>query len=387
LSIFFLLGFFFQGKKRHLFGPGYIRVLGRLIAATQQDYDFVPGIFVIHPVTGAVVDTHFRTTSANRLNIAGISFLKPVYPVQNMGLGYGVPKFFEPFPKNGRFAYLHTYSVIQNLQIVKGERLFFNGFFGIFPGAAPFGYFPYQVNAGGVIHSGGASIAYRLDSGPSKPHFSRFGGNFKGFPDFINRHAVHNIIFGEKNTEIYQKYVIKVEQVIDNSCITSVTCFYQFHSILFNYEWKKGDRNMKGIIEKGLKRRFFVEKEEYLGLGKYVLTVQETTPLAKGILGYLYEKEMQRPGLILLSWQYGRGMSIRASYVSTKNPKTAYIKIFDIGKNGELIELVSVRRSSKTLFKCIQEDEEICVPRYLLEEPESVSHYQETMALPGYAKT
>jgi hypothetical protein len=52
-----------------------------------------------------------------------------------------------------------------------------------------------------------------------------------------------------------------------------------------------------------------------------------------------------------------------------------------------LVELISVRRSSKTIFKYIQADEEICVPRYLLEEPESVSHYQETMALPWYAKT
>jgi hypothetical protein len=40
---------------------------------------------------------------------------------------------------------------------------------------------------------------------------------------------------------------------------------FSLHTFLFNFEWKGG--NMEEIIEKGLKRRFFVKKEEYLGLG------------------------------------------------------------------------------------------------------------------------
>jgi hypothetical protein len=98
----------------------YIGLLGGLISAAQQYDYFISGILVIYTVPGAVIDTHFRNITQKTV-IARITFLKPINPGKNKAPCNIIPKFFEPFFKNPRFAYLHTFNVGYNLQIIKGK--------------------------------------------------------------------------------------------------------------------------------------------------------------------------------------------------------------------------------------------------------------------------
>jgi hypothetical protein len=63
-------------------------------------------------------------------------------------------------------------------------------FFVIFPGAAPFGYFPNLVNYGIVING---IFGFGLNSGVEKPQFSRRRADFQNFGDFFDSQSFHVI--------------------------------------------------------------------------------------------------------------------------------------------------------------------------------------------------
>jgi hypothetical protein len=103
----------------YFFSLLYIFVLSGLVAAAKQDDDFLPGILVIHPVTGSIVNTHFRDTLSDWLYIAGVPLLKPLNPGVDTVSSPLIPQVPNPLFINARFAYRHGLSVVYRQQIVK----------------------------------------------------------------------------------------------------------------------------------------------------------------------------------------------------------------------------------------------------------------------------
>jgi len=95
--------------------------LSAFITATKQDNYFPAGVLVIDSVAGAVVDTHFRDTFPDRLNITtGITFTKPLDPSKYAVLCAGISKTCKPSFESLRFPYLfHVYNVTYMLHCVK----------------------------------------------------------------------------------------------------------------------------------------------------------------------------------------------------------------------------------------------------------------------------
>jgi hypothetical protein len=105
---------------RYLPGPGYICLLGGLITAAEQNYDLFPGIFVIHPIAGAVINAHFGDFP-EKAAVSGVSIGKPVYPDKDTGYDLGVFELAKPFVEFACFAYSHIDNVDYNPQKIKGS--------------------------------------------------------------------------------------------------------------------------------------------------------------------------------------------------------------------------------------------------------------------------
>jgi hypothetical protein len=74
----------------------YIFVLSGLVAAAKQDDDFFSGIFVIHPVTGTVVNAHFRDALSGWLYITRVPLLEPLNPGVDAVSGPLIPQVPNP---------------------------------------------------------------------------------------------------------------------------------------------------------------------------------------------------------------------------------------------------------------------------------------------------
>ncbi len=73
--------------------------LGALITASQQDDQLLPPPLEIHPVTGAIVDSQFRHTFPDWLDIARVSGSKALDPGLNARSGLDVAQAVEPLSK------------------------------------------------------------------------------------------------------------------------------------------------------------------------------------------------------------------------------------------------------------------------------------------------
>jgi hypothetical protein len=104
----------------YFFGLLYIFVLSGFIAAAKQDDNFFSGILVIHPVAGAIVNTHFGDAFSHRLHIARIPPLEALNPGVDAVSGPLIPKVPDPLFIDAGFAYRHGLSVVYRQQIVKG---------------------------------------------------------------------------------------------------------------------------------------------------------------------------------------------------------------------------------------------------------------------------
>jgi len=58
----------------------YIRRLSTLVTSREQNYNFAPNRFEVHPVTRTVVDPQFGNSLAYRLDLSGISRSEALYP-------------------------------------------------------------------------------------------------------------------------------------------------------------------------------------------------------------------------------------------------------------------------------------------------------------------
>jgi hypothetical protein len=212
----------------YFFSLLYIFVLGSLIATAEQDNDFLPGILVIHPVAGAIVDTHFRDALPGGLYIAGVSFPQPLDPDGDSMLGLGISQLFEPFFVDTRFAYPHTMNVDHNLHSVKRIRLFLIGIFRFFlPGAASLGDFPDLVNTGRVIKG---LFSYRAYSGSKKSLHNGRGPYTQNLGYLCDGQSFHGLNFAY----FFKKINSFNQQVIDKPVI------YNYDVYMFQVMGDKG---------------------------------------------------------------------------------------------------------------------------------------------------
>jgi hypothetical protein len=86
--------------------------LGALVTTGQEDNQLSPALFVIHPVTGTVIDSQFRNTLANGFDIARMSKGKMLDPCLDTRPRLKIAQAIEPASEDIRFAdFNYRYSV------------------------------------------------------------------------------------------------------------------------------------------------------------------------------------------------------------------------------------------------------------------------------------
>jgi hypothetical protein len=93
--------------------------LGALVSTSQQNDQFSPSLLKIHPITGTIVDSQFRDTFTNWLNISGVSNSKPLDPCLDARSRLQVRQIVKPLNEVGGFTnFNHKGTVVARLRIV-----------------------------------------------------------------------------------------------------------------------------------------------------------------------------------------------------------------------------------------------------------------------------
>jgi hypothetical protein len=77
---------------RQLQSRGDVFSLSALVATTQQDDQETPSLYVIDPISGAIMDTKLADALANRLYVARIAECEAAQPSGDLSLGPSVPQ-------------------------------------------------------------------------------------------------------------------------------------------------------------------------------------------------------------------------------------------------------------------------------------------------------
>jgi hypothetical protein len=246
---------FLYGKGGKPPGLGYILILGGFIAAAKQNDDFLPGILIVHPVTGAVIDTHLGNITKKTV-VPGVPLLEPLNSGIDAVSGPLVPQVFYPFFVDIRFTCPHWSSVAYGQHIVKGSGLFFLGIARLFlPGAAPLGDFPNRFKGRVWVDDLPSNGFYSQGTEPLVDRPFRYA---ELFGQFLYCESFHN----QSISKIFKKVKIFLSKVIDKLKI-------------FLYDVIRGDKDMAkklfGAREAeelearvaGIGREFYQHMEEY----------------------------------------------------------------------------------------------------------------------------
>jgi hypothetical protein len=104
----------------------YIFLLGGLVAAVEQEDNFVLADCVIYPVSGACVHTHFVNTASHWLVISKITKAGPVNSLEYIKNRLAIPELLQPSVKFFVFLTLNSTppTVAPRRHIVNVMRMF-----------------------------------------------------------------------------------------------------------------------------------------------------------------------------------------------------------------------------------------------------------------------
>jgi hypothetical protein len=89
---------------RQLQSQGDVISLSALVAAAKQNDQEVPALYVIDPVSGAIMDTKLADALANRLYVARIAERQAAHPTGDLRPGPSIPQAGEPLGESPSLA-------------------------------------------------------------------------------------------------------------------------------------------------------------------------------------------------------------------------------------------------------------------------------------------